>query len=113
VNIAARLEGLAEPGGICVLARVREDAAGRLDLTFEDVGERSLKNISRPVHVSASDAPSITLPACGGGKGGGAALPDKPSIAVLPIANISGDPEQEYSIDGMVEKIITALSRIR
>jgi len=107
VNIAARLEGLAEPGGICVSARVREDAAGRLDLAFEDIGEQPLKNISRPVQVfrvvtGRRPAPEPAL-----------ALPDKPSIAVLPFTNMSGDPEQEYFVDGMVEEIITALSRIR
>jgi TolB-like protein len=107
VNIAARLEGLAEPGGICVSARVREDAAGKLDLAFEDIGEQTLKNITRPVHVfrvvtGPKPAPEPPL-----------ALPDKPSIAVLPFANLSGDPEQEYFADGMVEEIITALSRIR
>jgi adenylate cyclase len=110
VNVAARLEGLAEPGGICVSARVQEDAAGRLDLTFEDMGDQALKNIGRPVRAyrvltaasSASTRVSAALP-----------LPDKPSIAVLPFANLSGDPEQEYFADGMVEEIITALSRIR
>jgi len=107
VNVAARLEGLAEPGGICVSARVREDAAGRLDLAFEDIGEQNLKNISRPVHVfrvAAAQKPIL---------GPTLALRDKPSIAVLPFANMSGDPEQEYFADGMVEEIITALSRIR
>ena len=105
VNVAARLEGLAEPGGICVSARVQEDAAGRLELAFEDIGEQSLKNIARPVRVYPchgsrdSTAPEpAALP-----------LPDKPSIAVLPFANMSGDPEQEYFADGMVEEIITAL----
>ena len=107
VNIAARLEGLAEPGGICVSARVHEDATGRLDLGFEDIGEQSLKNIKRPVRVfrvvgEQKRAPERAL-----------AVPDKPSIAVLPFANMSGDPEQEYFADGMVEEIITALSRIR
>ena len=107
VNIAARLEGLAEPGGICVSARVREDAAGRLDLVFEDIGEQSLKNITRPVRVFrvVTDKRTVPTPML--------ALPDKPSIAVLPFANMSGDPEQEYFADGMVEEIITALSRIR
>ena len=115
VNVAARLEGLAEPGGICVSARVQEDVAGRLDLTFDDIGEQSLKNIARPVRVyrvrlakgestligaTAESAPALRLP-------------DKPSIAVLPFQNMSGDPEQEYFVDGMVEEIITALSRIR
>ena len=111
VNVAARLESLADPGGICVSARVQEDAAGKLDLAFEDMGEQALKNIARPVRVyrvrdavsksSSTLAPSV-LP-----------LPDKPSIAVLPFANLSGDSEQEYFADGMVEEIITALSRIR
>ena len=107
VNVAARLEGLAEPGGICVSARVREDAAGRLDLAFEDIGEQPLKNISRPVRVFrvVAEPRPVSEPAL--------ALPDKPSIAVLPFANLSGDPEQEYFADGMVEEIITALSRIR
>jgi len=110
VNVAARLEGLAEPGGICVSARVQEDAAGRLDLAFEDIGEQALKNIARPVRayrvVAAAGSPSTPASP-------GPALPDKPSIAVLPFANISGDPEQEYFADGMVDEIITALSRIR
>jgi adenylate cyclase len=109
VNVAARLEALAEPGGICVSARVQEDAAGRLDLAFEDIGEQQLKNIARPVHVYrvrlARNAPAVTGPVL--------PLPDKPSIAVMPFANMSGDPEQEYFADGMVEEIITALSRIR
>jgi TolB-like protein len=106
---------LADPGGICVSARVQEDAAGRLDLAFDDLGEQSLKNINRPIRVyrvrlaTVENTPKVTptvgppvLP-----------LPDKPSIAVLPFANMSGDPEQEYFADGMVEEIITALSRIR
>jgi len=111
VNIAARLEGLAKPGGICVSARVREDAAGRLDLTFDDLGEQQLKNIARPIRVyrvaptpAAAPAPAAKA---------GPPLPDKPSIAVLPFANMSGDPEQEYFADGVVEEIMTALSRIR
>jgi adenylate cyclase len=109
VNVAARLEGIAEPGGICLSARVQEDALGRLDLAFEDLGAQSLKNIARPVRAyrvrlgeAAAPAPAPPL-----------ALPDKPSIAVLPFQNMSGDPEQEYFVDGMVEEIITALSRIR
>ena len=117
VNVAARLEGLAEPGGICVSARVQEDAAGRLDLAFEDMGEQELKNIARAVrvyrvgprpsrpHAAGTEAVQPSPPAL--------ALPDKPSIAVLPFQNIGGDPEQEYFADGMVEEIITALSRIR
>src|SRR5712692_8085616 len=109
VNVAARLEGLAEPGGICVSARVQEDSAGRLDLAFEDIGEQQLKNIARPVRVYRirldRTSPPAARPAL--------ALPDKPSIAVLPFTNMGGDPEQEYFADGMVEEIITALSRLR
>jgi TolB-like protein/class 3 adenylate cyclase len=115
VNVAARLEGMAEPGGICVSARVQEDAAGRLDLTFDDLGDQSLKNIARSVRVyrvrlagakgTSKSAPIDGAPVL--------PLPDKPSIAVLPFQNMSGDPEQEYFADGMVEEIITALSRIR
>jgi adenylate cyclase len=121
VNVAARLEAVAEPGGICVSARVREDAAGRLDLAFDDIGEQALKNISRPVRVFRI-RPQSPLPSPPPQAGEGSAhrarvgvppLPDKPSIAVLPFANMSGDPEQEYFADGMVEEIITALSRIR
>jgi TolB-like protein/class 3 adenylate cyclase len=115
VNVAARLEGLAEPGGICVSARVQEDVAGRLDLTFDDIGEQSLKNIARPVRVYrvrlavGGNEPKVTPT----GSGPALTLPDKPSIAVLPFQNMSGDPEQEYFADGMVEEIITALSRVR
>jgi TolB-like protein len=110
VNVAARLEALAEPAGICVSARVQEDAAGKLDLAFEDLGEQQLKNIARPVRAYriATGAVSTTVQ-----ETPTLALPDKPSIAVLPFANMSGDPEQEYFADGMVEEIITALSRIR
>jgi len=107
VNIAARLEGIAEPGGICISARVQEDAAGRLDPGFEDIGEQALKNIARPVRVFRVATGNRLVPAPA------LPLPDKPSIAVLPFANLSGDPEQEYFADGMVEEIITALSRIR
>src|SRR6516164_1899890 len=90
VNVAARLEGLAELGGICVSARVQEDAAGRLDTTFEDIGEQQLKNIARPVRayrVATATGSATTRPAF-------LPLPDKPSIAVLPFQNMSGDPEQ-------------------
>jgi len=110
VNVAARLEGLAEPGGICVSARVQEDAAGRLDLAFEDMGDQALKNIARPVRAYrvVTTAGSASAPAKSGPP-----LPNKPSIAVLPFANLTGDPEQEYFADGMVDEIVTALSRIR
>jgi len=110
VNIAARLEGLAEPGGICVSARVQEDATGKLDLVFEDLGEQQLKNVARPVRVFRV---AMERRVEGAKEPAPLALPDKPSIAVLPFANLSGDPEQEYFADGMVEEIITALSRIR
>jgi adenylate cyclase len=111
VNVAARLEGLAEPGGICVSARVRGDASGKLDLAFEDMGQQQLKNIARPLRVYhvrvdlVSEAAGSVLPSL--------TLPDKPSIAALPFQNMSDDPEQEYFADGMVEEIITALSRVR
>src|SRR5258708_5339948 len=110
VNVAVRLEGLAEPGGICVSARVQEDAAGKLDLAFEDLGEQQLKNIARPVGVyrinrdrPAGWAKSIIEPAL--------PLPDKPSVAVLPFTNMSADPEQEFFADGIAHDIITTLSR--
>jgi TolB-like protein/class 3 adenylate cyclase len=110
VNIAARLEGVAEPGGICVSGRVHEDVAGKVEILFEDIGEQTLKNIARPVRVyrlrPAADVTGVPrLPAL--------SVPDKPSIAVLPFQNMSGDVEQEYFADGMVEEIITALSRMR
>jgi adenylate cyclase len=110
VNVAARLEGLAEPGGICVSARVREDTAGKLDLAFDDIGERQLKNIARPVRVYRVMMAAGSTPVHASSD---PPLPDKPSIAVLSFQNLSGDPEQEYFADGMVEEIITALSRVR
>jgi len=110
VNVAVRLESLAKLGGVCVSARVQEDAAGKLNLCFDDMGEQQLKNIAGPVRVyrvrdvataKAQSAPELpALP-----------LPDKPSIAVLPFANMSADPEQGFFADGITEDIITALSR--
>jgi adenylate cyclase len=105
VNVAARLEGLAEPGGICISGRVREDVAGKLTLEVEDLGEPELKNIAQRhrvfrVRLGAPERPALPLP-------------DKPSFAVLPFQNMSGDPEQEYFADGMVEDITTALSRFK
>src|SRR5271166_2043953 len=108
VNVAARLETLAEAGGICVSAVVHDQVQGRLDCAFDDLGEPELKNIARKVRVYRVRPAGEPL-----ATGSPLALPDKPSIAVLPFANISGDPEQEYFADGMVEEIITALSRIR
>jgi TolB-like protein/Tfp pilus assembly protein PilF len=108
VNVAARLEGIADPGGICLSARVQEDVRGKLDLAIDDIGEQQLKNIERPVRVyrilSESKATKFR-PAL--------ALPDRPSIAVLAFQNMSGDPEQDYFADGIVEETITALSRFR
>ncbi|MBC8356254.1 MAG: adenylate/guanylate cyclase domain-containing protein, partial [Planctomycetes bacterium] len=109
INIAARLEALSEPGGICISSRVHDDVRDRLDVRFVDAGEQELKNIARSVHIwrwsssgmqHATQAESETL-----------SLPDKPSIAVLPFNNMSGDPEQEYFSDGISEDIITELSR--
>jgi adenylate cyclase len=110
VNVAARLEALAEPGGICVSRVVRDQVRDKLDLALEDLGELSLKNIARPVRVfrvSPVGASAATA------AGPALALPDKPSIAVLPFQNMSGDPEQEYFVDGLVEDIVTGLSRIK
>ena len=106
VNVAARLEALAEPSGICVSGRIQEDAQGKLDVAFEDGGEQRLKNIEHPIRI-------YRVRPRGAVAGSRLPLPDKPSIAVLPFQNMSGDPEQEYFADGMVEEIITALSRIR
>ena len=116
VNIAARLEALAEPGGICVSAAAHDQVRDRLDIGFEDLGEQQVKNIARPVRVYSVGSrssgpqegemqPALTAPTS-------LSRPEKPSIAVLPFQNMSGDPEQEYFADGMVEEIITALSRI-
>jgi adenylate cyclase len=110
VNIAARLEGVAEPGGICVSDDVYRQVSGKLDVSFEDIGNQQLKNIARPVHayrarfvdVPTSRPSASILP-----------LPDKPSIAVLPFTNMSGDPEQDYFADGMADDIITALSHFK
>ena len=109
VNLAARLESLADPGGICVSGRVHADVAGKLDVGFEDLGEQQVKNISRPVRVFRAQ---FGTPKAAAGSEPALALPDKPSIAVLPFANMSGDPEQEYFADGMVEEITTAIARL-
>ncbi|TJW75058.1 MAG: adenylate/guanylate cyclase domain-containing protein, partial [Mesorhizobium sp.] len=109
VNIAARLEALAEPGGICVSAKVRDETHGRLELAFEDMGEQQLKNIANPVRVFRVATCAVSSAAVGPSL----SLPDKPSIAVLPFTNMSGDPEQQYFSDGITEDIITELSRSR
>ena len=109
VIVAARLEPLADHGGIVISSRVKEDAAGKMALEVDDLGEPELKNIAAKIRAYrvrlAAPASAPVQPAL--------ALPDKPSVAVLPFQNMSGDPEQEYFADGMVEEIITALSRIR
>ena len=108
VNVAARPEALAEPGAICVSGTVCDQIGTKLPIDFTDLGEQQVKNIAQPIRAfqigGSTQPPAVNaaLP-----------LPDKPSIAVLPFANMSGDPEQEYFADGMVEEIITALSRIR
>jgi TolB-like protein len=108
VNVAARLEGLAEPGGICLSDDAQRQLRGKLDLALEDAGEQRLKNIAWPVRVyrvRPGGAAADPRPAL--------ALPDKPSIAVLPFQNMSGDVEQEYFADGIAEDVVTALSRFR
>jgi adenylate cyclase len=109
VNIAARLEGIAEPGGICISEDAFRQVRGKIEAEFADIGEQSLKNIARPLRVyrigpaaapELPTAPPAALP-----------LPDKPSVAVLPFTNMSGDPEQEFFADGIAEDVITALSR--
>jgi len=111
VNIAARLEGIAEPGGICISEDAFRQVRGKIEAEFADMGEQSLKNIARPLRVYRAGSPSAAKQPIS--PAAALPLPDKPSIAVLPFANMSGDPEQEYFADGMVEEIITVLSRIR
>jgi adenylate cyclase len=106
VNIAARIETLASPGAICISDNAYQQIKGKLTLEASDVGEQQLKNIAQPVRVYgvrldvAGTRPALSLP-------------DRPSIAVLPFQNMSGDPEQDYFVDGMVEDIVTGLSRIK
>jgi adenylate cyclase len=107
INIAARLESIAEPGGICISSKVYEEVNGRVELACDDIGEQQLKNIARPVHVYRIRLDGA-LPVVGSAP----ALPDKPSIAVLPFQNMSGDAEQEYFADGITEDLITDLSKI-
>jgi adenylate cyclase len=127
VHVAVRLEALADPGGILISDKILREVEGKVEAAFEDRGEQQVKNISRPVHVYAvqqAGSPTATATASLSGRSAfisaplpGATnslpLPDKPSIAVLPFQNMSGDPEQEYFADGMVEDITTALSRIK
>jgi adenylate cyclase len=114
VNVAARLEGLAEPGGICVSRVVRDQVRDRLDYTFEDRGEQQVKNIARPVRVYrvGVGAPvTVSTEALDAAVKAPLPLPDKPSVTVLPFANMSSDAEQEFIADGIAEDVITTLSR--
>src|SRR5258707_10269348 len=108
VNVAARLEGLADPGGICVSARVQEDVAGKLDIAFRDLGEQQLKNITRPVRAYAIDAAPARLSPVGRSTN----LTPRISIVVLPFASLSPDREQEYFADAVTDDLTTDLSRI-
>jgi TolB-like protein/Tfp pilus assembly protein PilF len=113
VNVAARLEALAQPGEIYVSASVREQVGEKLPVSFADIGEHKVKNIARPVHVyrieKCVDPSAVGTPSANPTL----SLPDRPSIAVLPFQNMSGDPDQEYFCDGVVEEVITGLSRIK
>ena len=121
VNIAARLEGIAQPGSICLSEDAYRQVRARLDLKVNDLGDKELKNIVEPIRVfslqvgpsAATKPPATAKPAKEEKPASAFALPDRPSIAVLPFQNMSGDPEQEYFVDGMVEDIITGLSRIK
>jgi adenylate cyclase len=117
VNIAARLEGIAEPGGVCISDDAQRQIRGKVDFSFEDMGAQNLKNIAEPMRAWRMRVGEVPAPTTAkhsfAGSGAALALPDKPSIAVLPFQNMSGDPEQEYFADGMVEDIITALSRFK
>jgi TolB-like protein/class 3 adenylate cyclase len=117
VNIAARLEGIAAPGGVCISDDAQRQIRGKVDIAFDDMGFQTLKNITEPMRAwrmllgnASASAPPMEVSV---GSGQVLALPDKPSIAVLPFENMSGDPEQDYFADGMAEDIITALSRFR
>ena len=119
VNVAARVENECEPGAVCVSGNAFEQVRGKTNFTFDDLGEKKLKNIERPVQLYAVRGPtsaattSSAISIMPSDNSKPLPLPNKPSIAVLPFQNMSGDPEQEYFADGMVEDIITALSRFR
>jgi adenylate cyclase len=113
VNVAARLEGLSEPEGLCISDVVYQNIQGKLGLEFEDLGEQALKNMERKVRAwrwSNTESPAVSGPKPSPGE---LPLPDKPSVAVLPFDNLSNDPEQEYFADGITEDIITELSKFR
>jgi adenylate cyclase len=117
VNIAARLEGIAEPGGVCLSDDAQRQIRGKVDIAFEDIGSQTLKNIAEPMRAwqvqLGGQSAAKAQPDSPAGQAPALALPDKPSIAVLPFQNMSGDPDQEFFADGMVEDIITALSRFK
>jgi TolB-like protein/class 3 adenylate cyclase len=117
VNVAARLEGIAEPGGVCLSDDAHRQIRGKVEITCDDLGLQSLKNITEPMRawrINFGDQAAVTAqPASPASQAPALALPEKPSIAVLPFQNMSADPEQEYFADGLVEDIITALSRFK
>jgi adenylate cyclase len=113
VNVAARLEALADPSGILISAKVHSEVEGKVEASFEDRGEQQVKNIARPVRVYATRLPAAAAVSAALRDGTPLPLPNKPSIAVLPFQNMSGDPEQEYFADGMAEDITTALSHFK
>jgi adenylate cyclase len=116
VNVAARVENECEPGGVCLSGSAFEQIRGKTSFTFDDLGDKSLKNIDRPVRLYAARLAGAMSPTSASADAEATRplpLPDKPSIAVLPFTNMSGDPEQEYFADGMVDEIITGLSRIK
>jgi adenylate cyclase len=113
VNLAARVENECEPGGVCLSSGAFDQVRGKTSLAFDDLGEKSLKNIDRPVRLYAVRSAAFSTKATAAVGDKPLPLPDKPSIAVLPFQNMSGDPEQEYFVDGLVEEIITALSRFK
>src|ERR1700674_2380930 len=116
VNIAARLEGIAEAGGVCISDDAQRQVRGKVDIVFDDMGLQTLKNIAEPMRtwrcrIDANSSSATPMkPAVGVAQP--LALPDKPSIAVLPFQNMSGDPEQEYFVDGIAEDVLTTLSKI-
>ena len=114
INIAARLESLAEPGGICISGKVNDEIAGKVRVVCEDLGFQSLKNINQPVRgykIGVSGTPSVAADAMKSAQKPAFTVPDKPSIAVLPFTNLSGDQKEDYFSDGITEDIITELSR--
>ncbi|HEY2246677.1 MAG TPA: adenylate/guanylate cyclase domain-containing protein, partial [Bradyrhizobium sp.] len=113
VNIAARLEGIAEPGGVCISEDAYRQIRGKVDIVLDDAGPQSLKNIAEPIRVWRTPTSKAAASVVTSASSAPLALPDKPSIAALPFQNMSGDAEQEYFADGMVEDIITGLSRSR